>query len=85
MKNFLAKVLVKIKPSVKDIKGLTLKEAIGSILPSTDFSCRVGNYYELKFQALDLCEAQKHINIIVHEILFNEVIEIYEVISIEEL
>lgn len=84
MKKYCAKVIVKIKPSVKDVKGLTLKQAVESIMPVEDLICRVGNFYELNFLACSLNAARETVEKIAQEILFNEVIEVYEIIDLKE-
>ena len=85
MKKFCAKVLIKNKPTVKDVKGLTLKRAIDCFMPIKNLSCHVGNYYLLKFDAKNEGEALHMVDKIALEILSNEVIETYEIKALEEL
>ncbi|MDD3435820.1 MAG: phosphoribosylformylglycinamidine synthase subunit PurS [Candidatus Gastranaerophilales bacterium] len=85
MKKFSAKVIVRMKPTVKDIKGLTLKSAIESFIPIADLSCNVGSVYFLKFNANSEAEALHTVEKISQEILSNEVIETYEIRSLEEI
>lgn len=85
MKKFSAKVLVKMKPTVKDIKGQTLKRAIESFINIENLSCSVGSYYLLKFDANTEAEALHKVEKIAQEILSNEVIETYEIKYLEEI
>lgn len=85
MTTFSAKVLVTMKPSVKDIKGETLKKAVESLFYIENLSCRVGNAYFLKFDADTMADALKYVNQVAKDILTNEVIETYEIKSLEEV
>lgn len=85
MKNFVARIIVKMKPTIKDIKGLTLKRAIESYMPIENLSCNVGSFYSLKFDANDEAEALKTVKNIASEILSNEVIETFEIRALEEI
>lgn len=85
MKTFGAKVIVKLKPTIKDIKGQTLKRAIESFIDIKNFSCTVGSSYYFTFDANNQVEALNLVEKISRELLTNEVSEIYEVKSLEEL
>ena len=85
MKNFCAKIVVKLKPTIKDIKGQTLKQAIDRILSVQDLQCNVGNYYSFCFYAESHTNAKEIIEKIAQEILSNDTIEMYEVLSLEEI
>jgi phosphoribosylformylglycinamidine (FGAM) synthase PurS component len=85
MKKFLAKIIVKMKPSVKDIKGDTLKNAVESFMSIKDLSCTVGSYYELKFCAHNQVEALHEVEKISRELLSNDVIETFEIVDLEEI
>ena len=84
MKNFTAKIIVKMKPSVKDIKGSTLKNAIDCLMDVQNLSCTVGSYYALSFSAHNQVEALNAVNKIAQELLSNDVIEVYEIVDLEE-
>lgn len=84
MKKFSAKVVVRTKPTVKDIKGLTLKNAIESLMYIDNLSCHVGSVYYLEFDARSEGEALHKVEQIASELLSNEVIETYEIKSLEE-
>jgi len=75
MKKFYAKIIVKMKPTVKDIKGLTVKNAVESFMPIENLSCNVGSVYFLEFDANNEGEALHMVEKIAQEILSNEVIE----------
>lgn len=85
MKKFQARIIVKMKSTVKDIKGLTLKRAIESYIPVENLSCNVGSFYLLKFEASNEGEALKTVKKIASEILSNDVIETYEIKALEEV
>lgn len=85
MKNFSAKILVKNKPTVKDVKCMTLKQAIETILPIQNLCCQTGTYYILNFSADNQGEALNAIETISKDLLSNEVIETYEIKSLEEI
>ncbi len=79
MKNYKATVNVKLKEAVKDIKAQTLEQAVHNIMPVQNLKCRVGNTYNIGFDAKNKKEAEKIINTICEEILSNSVIEEYEI------
>lgn len=85
MKNYCAKIVVKLKPTIKDIKGFTLKEAVENLMNVRDLECKVGSYYNLCFYAEDNDNAKEIIDKIAQEILSNDVIEMYEILSLEEI
>lgn len=84
MKNFYAKIIVNIKPTIKDIKGLTLKQAISNLVTVENLKCSVGSFYALNFNAKDEAEARNIVEKIAQEILSNEVIETYEIMLEEQ-
>ena len=79
MERFNAEVKVNIKPSIKDIKALTLKQAVSNLVMIEDFDCKIGNVYNLTFEAENKTKAQKIIQTVCEEILANSVIEEYEI------
>ncbi len=85
MKKYSAKIIVKMKSTVKDIRGLTLKRAIESYIPLENLSCHVGSVYMLNFDANSEAEALKTVEKIASEILSNDVIETYEIRALEEV
>lgn len=85
MKQFKAKIIVKMKPSVKDVKGETVKRAVQCYMPIENLSCNAGSVYYLKFDALNEAEALHTVRKIAADILSNEVIETYEIRYIEEI
>lgn len=78
MEKFKAKVKVSLKPTIKDIKAMTLEQAVSHLLPVKNLSCKVGSFYTLEFEADNKAEAEKIITVISEEILSNSVIEEYE-------
>lgn len=85
MKKFLAKVVVKVKPTIDDTRCQTLKTAIESLIPIVNLSCETGVYYLLNFSAKDQCEALHTTEKISRELLSNDSIEDYEIKSLEEV
>jgi phosphoribosylformylglycinamidine (FGAM) synthase PurS component len=81
MEKFNVTVEVNLKPEIKDVKALTLKQAVEGILAVNNFDCRVGSVYNLSFEARDKTEACAIVDRIAQEILANGVIEEYEVRS----
>lgn len=84
MKTFCAKVVVKLKPSVPDTRGETLKRAVESLIKIENLSCRVGTSYNLKFDAEDQVEALNLVNEIATELLTNEFAEEFVIRSLDE-
>ena len=85
MKNFKSKIIVKMKSTIKDIKGLTLEHAVKSLMDVQDLSCRVGNIYYLNFSAENQVQALHTVEKIAQDILSNDVIEDYEIRYLEEV
>lgn len=84
MKTYIAKVVVKLKPSLLDMRGQTLKRAIESFIDVTNLECRIGTSYSLQFDAKNQVEALNLVEKISQELLVNETTEIYEIRSLEE-
>lgn len=85
MIKFKAKVIVKMKPSIKDIKGLTLEHAIKTVMDVKNLTCHVGSVYYLDFEANNEIEALHTVEKLAQEILSNDVIETYEIRYLEEV
>lgn len=85
MNNFRAKIVVYIKDSVKDIKGLTLKQAVKDHFQIDVQNCRVGSYYSLVVSAQDAQQARALFEKIAGEILCNDVIETFEILDLEDI
>ena len=79
MKKFNITVDVGLKPTIKDIKALTLKEAVRHITDIKDFQCRLQNRYLLEFSAENKQQAEKTVQLIAEEVLANSVIETYNI------
>ena len=85
MRKFNAKVIVRMKPTIKDIKGLTLKHAVESFMDIKNLTCHVGSVYFFTFDANAETEALHTVERIAEELLSNDVIENYEIKSLEEV
>lgn len=85
MKKFLAKILIKSKPTVQNIKCLNLKLAIEKLVPIKDLTCQTGMFYMLNFSAQNQCEALHMVEKVAGSLLSNDEIEEYEVKTLEEV
>lgn len=85
MKKFLAKILVKSKPTVHNVKCMNLQLAIEKLVPIKDLTCQTGMFYMLNFSAQDQREAFNLAEIIAKDLLSNEEIEEYEIKALEEV
>ena len=85
MKTYCAKVVVKLKPTIKDIRGQNLKRAIESVFDIENLVCKVGTSYSLQFDAQNQVEALNQVEKISAELLVNEITEFYEIRSLEEV
>lgn len=85
MKRYVAKVVVKLKPTLPDTRGQTLKRAIESLFKINDLVCRVGTSYSLEFDSESQVEAFNLAEEIAKELLVNEATEFYEIRSLNEV
>lgn len=85
MKTYCAKVVVKLKPTLTDVRGQNLKRAIESCIDIKNLICRVGTSYSLEFDSENQVEALNLVEKIAKELLVNPVTENYEVRSFEEV
>lgn len=85
MKNYSAKVIVKSKPTVRDINSLNLQQAIEKLMNIENLSCVTGSFYILNFSAKNQCEALHIVEKISMELLANQTIETYEIKTLEEI
>lgn len=80
-----AKILVTLKPEVKDAKAQVLEQVIKRKEFASETVCNVGKYYRIKIEAKNAIEAKYTFDKIANEILANLVIEQYEILSLEEV
>lgn len=85
MKTYVAKVVVKLKPNITDMRGLTLKRAIESYVHVDNLNCRIGTSYSLEFDAENQVEAINLVDKIAKELLANDITEMYEIRSLVEV
>ncbi len=76
---FKGQIIVKLKDSIKDVRGLTLEEAVKSSF-NESFKFRTGTVYDFSLLAETKEEAQKKVNKIIEELLCNPITEVSEVI-----
>ena len=79
MKEFKATISVGLKPEVKDIKAITLKDAVSNLIDVKNFECKTLNTYVIEFCANDKIAAEKIAHKIAEDILSNSVIEEYNI------
>jgi len=75
--NFVADIVVTLKPSVLDPQGSTVKEALHSMGYSKVDDVRMGKYMEVTLSAESKDDAQNKIDEMCHKVLVNPVIETY--------
>lgn len=85
MNTYVAKVVVKLKPTIPDIQGQTLKRAIESLFEVNNLVCRVGKSYSLEFGSESQVEAYNLVEEIAKELLVNESTEFFEIRSLYEV
>lgn len=85
MKRYMAKIVVKLKPSILDIRGLTLQRAIESYVDIKNLVCKIGTSYSLEFNAENQVEAIKLVEMIAQNLLSNETTETYEIRKLDEI
>lgn len=85
MRKYCTKVLVRTKHGVSDEKSAKIKAAIENYIPLEDLSCIVGTFYLLDFKANNQAEALHTVEKLAREILTNDMIENYEIRSLEEI
>ena len=79
MKEFKATISVGLKPEVKDIKAITLKDSVSNLIDVKDFECKTLNTYAIEFCAKNKIDAEKIAQKIAEDILSNGVIEEYNI------
>jgi len=85
MKTYIAKIVVKLKTNITDMRGVNLKRAIEHYLPIDNLNCRVGTSYSLEFDAENQVDAINLAERIAKELLTNELTEKYEIRSLDEV
>ena len=75
--NFVANIVVTLKPSVLDPQGNTVKEALHSMGYPNVEDVRMGKYMEVYVSASSESEAKNKIDEMCHKVLVNPVIETY--------
>ncbi len=72
-------IIIKLKDSIKDVRGLTLEESIKSSF-NESFKFRTGEFYEFSLIAETKEEAKKKVNKIIEELLRNPITEVSELV-----
>ncbi len=79
MKDFRAKVYVRLKPSVHDPQGETIRGALATMGYSGVEEVRQGKYFEMSIKAGTREEAEAMVREIANRVLSNPVIETFQV------
>lgn len=74
---YLAKVYIKLKPTVNDPQGLTIKGALHNLGFSSVDDVRAGKYIEVKIAEENIAAARKQVNEMCRKLLANPVIETF--------
>jgi len=81
---YLAKVYIKLKPTVNDPQGLTIKGALHNLGFTFVEDVRSGKYIELRIKEDDISKAKRHVDEMCLKLLANPVIENYR-FELEEI
>ena len=74
---FLAKVYIRLKPSVNDPQGLTIRGGLRQLGFESVTDIRAGKYMEIRLTAQDAADAQAQVAAMCDRLLANPVIEDY--------
>ena len=74
---FLAKVYIRLKPSVNDPQGLTIRGGLRQLGFDSVSDVRAGKYMEIRLDAQDRADAQAQVAAMCDRLLANPVIEDY--------
>ena len=74
---YLAKVYVKLKPTVNDPQGLTIKGALHNLGFDSVMDVRAGKYIEVQIEGNDNANVKSQVDEMCHKLLANPVIENY--------
>ena len=74
---YMAKVYIKLKSTVNDPQGLTIKGALHNLGFHSVDDVRAGKYIEVKIAEEDIAAARKQVDEMCHKLLANPVIENY--------
>ena len=74
---FLAKVYIRLKPSVNDPQGLTIRGGLRQLGFESVADVRAGKYMEIRLDAQDRADAQAQVAAMCDRLLANPVIEDY--------
>lgn len=84
MKQFEAKIRIKLRDGILDVQGKTVEQALGSIGYKEISSVRIGKFVELMVEAEDADNAKEKVDKACKELIANPIIEDY-FIDINEL
>jgi phosphoribosylformylglycinamidine synthase len=74
---YLAKIYIRLKPTVNDPQGLTIKGALHNLGFNEVTSVRMGKYVEVKIEENEQNRVQEQVNEMCRKLLANPIIENY--------
>lgn len=74
---FLAKVYIRLKPSVNDPQGLTIRGGLRELGFESVSDVRAGKYMEIRLEAASAADAESQVAAMCDRLLANPVIEEY--------
>ncbi|HMU85904.1 MAG TPA: phosphoribosylformylglycinamidine synthase subunit PurS, partial [Leptospiraceae bacterium] len=80
---YLARIAIRLKPSIQDPQGLAIVHALHELGFSSTESVRMGKYAEVKINAPDKAAAEKAAKDMCEKLLVNSVMEVYD-LTVEE-
>ncbi len=80
---YLAKISIRLKPSIQDPQGLAVVHALHDLGFSSTESVRMGKYAEVRLNTADRAAAEKQARDICEKLLVNSVMETYD-LTLEE-
>ena len=72
---FLARVYIKLKPSVNDPQGLTIRGGLHQLGFESVTDVRAGKYMEIRLAADNASEAERQVSAMCEQLLANPIIE----------
>jgi phosphoribosylformylglycinamidine synthase PurS subunit len=85
VRDFLAKVIVTLKPSILDPQGVAVRTGLHSMGYSDVHEVRLGKFIEVRIKAEDEAQAKAQVEEITKKLLANLVMERYEFTIAEEM
>lgn len=85
MDRFRVAAVVTLRPSIADVQGVTVEQALHALGFSAIENVRIGKYVEMAVQASSAEEARMHAEQACQRLLANPVIEDYRILAVAPL